>query len=190
MIIFEILGLLVALLSIKFDHLVKLIIWIESIRNVVNALAPINYGAFTDLHSNYQLMRTYINTATQPQIDVIVVSCFETAVMFGARPIVFPDNAFSIGKIFSNLFSLFWGAFHMIGLNMCLAYVLQMRARVLDLVVENFVLIDRMSEGMLILNDNEDTIELVNRQAMKFFHQSSSEDLLNKQMNKINIRNL
>ena len=49
-----------------------------------------------------------------------------------------------------------------------------MRARILDLIVENFMLIDRMGEGLLILNEKDDSIELINKQARKLLKDSDS----------------
>ena len=40
-------------------------------------------------------------------------------------------------------------------INIVGAYILEMRGTILDLIEENFTLVDRMGEGLLILNDDD-----------------------------------
>ena len=40
-------------------------------------------------------------------------------------------------------------------INIVDAYILEMRGTILDLIEENFTLVDRMGEGLLILNDDD-----------------------------------
>ena len=49
-----------------------------------------------------------------------------------------------------------------------------MRTRILDLIVEKSMLIEGMSEGLLILNETEESSELINRQARKLLRVSES----------------
>ena len=62
-----------------------------------------------------------------------------------------------------------------------------MRTRILDLIVEKSMLIEGMSEGLLILNETEDSIELINRQARKLLRVSESTHS-QFEVHKINVR--
>lgn len=52
-------------------------------------------------------------------------------------------------------------------INMVVAYLLEMRGYIIDLILENFSLIDRMGEGLLILNEEGDSIEFASKPAVQ-----------------------
>ena len=55
---------------------------------------------------------------------------------------------------------------HLIALNILGAYMVQMRGTIIDLILENRTLVDSKDEGMIILSNEGETIELASKQAV------------------------
>ena len=76
--ILEVLNLVICAIAIKFRSASSVIVWIEAARNIANAFVPHNYNAFSAHYSNYQMLRTYTNSATNLKVDMFVVGISET----------------------------------------------------------------------------------------------------------------
>ena len=55
---------------------------------------------------------------------------------------------------------------YLIALNILGAYMVQMRGTIIDLILENRTLVDSKDEGMIILSNEGETIELASKQAV------------------------
>ena len=66
-------------------------------------------------------------------------------------------------KIFFTLYNLMY----LLGINIVCACVVEMRGTILDLILENRTLVDQMDEGLLILSNEDETIELASKQAFQ-----------------------
>ena len=75
-------------------------------------------------------------------------------------------------KVFNTAyhFALLWGVM-MVG-----AYVLEMRGSILDLIEENFNLVRRMEQGLIVLNDTDSKIDFANKPALDIIKEKPLKD--------------
>ena len=71
-------------------------------------------------------------------------------------PLIFTNQQpLTFGICFGKIFHVVFNFVYLMAINIIGAYILEMRGTILDLIEENFTLVDRMGEGLLILNDND-----------------------------------
>lgn len=56
------------------------------------------------------------------------------------------------------------------------AYVLEMRGSILDLIEENFNLVRRMEQGLIVLNDSDSKIDFANKPALDILKEKPIKD--------------
>ena len=86
----------------------------------------------------------------------------------------------TFGAVCSKILFTLYNLMYLIALNILGAYMVQMRGAIVDLILENRTLVDCKDEGVIILSNEGETIELASKQAVQLLTErpiSTNEEL-------------
>lgn len=163
----ELMSLLLCLIAIKFRRAARFVIFFQILGNIALSFVPTpSNTSLYPADKTLSYFGVYIWCVCVPEVDIWLMLISDLVIQFAILPLVYKSQALTFEVVGAKILFTLYNLIYLLGLNIVGACVVQMRGTILDLILENRTLVDQMDEGLLILSNEDETIELASKQAV------------------------
>lgn len=172
-----VLGVIFDLFIWKFQKLAKWLIYFELFYTTLNGCMPFDQGDLTYIVAMSLCMLLHIAYSCEQRSSTIAVTIVFTFINMILHPYIYnyKMSALAIALRIPISFTVF---LFCTMFSMAVTFIVKIQGKMSNLIVENLKLLDRMHEGLIVINKNDLSLKFASRPAIRVLKQLPLKDQL------------
>lgn len=170
-------GLTLDILALRWKKIANFIVYQEAVSTIAQAFVPHDYGNFDLLIILQTYIMVYLVSICKVGQSVIACVVSFALYVYVVYPLMYNLEAghWSFGRQFAVLSQLLTCAAFFTAFSMVITYIVTMRGRMNYLFFENSNLLNKMNEGLVVIDENDRSVKFANVPAVKLIKEHAFE---------------